>query len=190
MEQDTFVENYLTSIHRQFNYYKDLADKAMHQISDEDFFNTISDDSNSMAIIAKHMAGNMLSRWTDFWTTDGEKAWRNRDMEFELGDLNTRTSIMEYWEKGWATLFDAVQSITADNFGKLVYIRNMGHTIPDAVNRQLCHYSYHVGQLVFLAKTLKGSEWESLSIPKGKSAEYNAVKFAKPKRKEHFTDDL
>jgi hypothetical protein len=187
---NNYIENYLNSVKRQFRYYKDLADKSIDQISDEDFFNEVADESNSVAIIAKHLAGNMLSRWTDFWTSDGEKEWRNRDTEFELGDLNTRDAILEYWERGWSVLFDAINSIDEDNFGNMVYIRNMGHTIPDAVNRQLCHYSYHIGQMVYVAKLLKGSSWNSLSIPKGKSAEYNAGKFAKPKRKEHFTDDL
>ncbi len=189
-KEQTYIENYLSSVKRQFNYYKDLADKSMDQVSDDQLFNEISPESNSIAILAKHMAGNMLSRWTDFWETDGEKDWRDRDTEFEIQNLKTRSDLIDYWNKGWTCLFQAMDSIHKDNFHQLIYIRNMGHTLPDAINRQLCHYSYHVGQMVFLAKMLTGNDWVSLSIPKGKSAEYNAGKFAKDKRKEHFTDDL
>ncbi|MBO6516533.1 MAG: DUF1572 family protein [Bacteroidia bacterium] len=187
---NTYIENYISSVTRQFTYYKSLGDKAMEQLTDEQLFKTVNEESNSVAIVAKHMAGNMLSRWTDFWTTDGEKEWRNRDLEFELDDFSTRSQVVDYWDKGWACLFEAIESISEENFDQLVYIRNMGHTIPDAVNRQLCHYSYHVGQIVFLAKMLKNDQWKSLSIPKGKSSEYNKEKFGKEKRKEHFTNDL
>lgn len=190
MNTSAYVENYLSSVKRQFEYYKGLGNRSMAQVSDSDLFNSVSNESNSIAIIVKHLAGNMLSRWTDFWTTDGEKEWRNRDMEFELEDLSTRKELLEVWEKGWSCLFEAINSINEENFNTLVYIRNMGHTIPDAVNRQMCHYSYHVGQMVYVARMLAGSDWKSLSIPKGKSNDYNADKFSKEKRKEHFTDDL
>ncbi|MFT5725481.1 MAG: hypothetical protein ACI9JN_002606 [Bacteroidia bacterium] len=189
-KSSNYIQDYLTSIHRQFTYYKQLGDKTIAQLDDDQLFKEIVVDTNSVAIIAKHIAGNQLSRWTDFWSTDGEKEWRNRDTEFELIDLTTRKQILDKWEQGWRCLFDAVDSINEDNFHNLVYIRNMGHTIPDAVNRQLCHYSYHVGQMVFLGKLLKGSQWSPLSIPKGQSETYNQDKFAKPKTKKHFTEDL
>lgn len=189
-KSSNYIQDYLTSIHRQFTYYKQLGDKTMAQLDDNQLFKEIVVDTNSVAIIAKHIAGNQLSRWTDFWSTDGEKEWRHRDTEFELIDLTTRKQILDKWEQGWRCLFDAVDSINEDNFHNLVYIRNMGHTIPDAVNRQLCHYSYHVGQMVFLGKLLKGSQWSPLSIPKGQSETYNQDKFAKPKTKKHFTEDL
>lgn len=189
-KNEDYVKDYLNSIIRQFNYYKQLGDRTMAQLSDGQLFEELNTDSNSVAIIAKHIAGNQLSRWTDFWTTDGEKEWRNRDSEFELESISTREGLMATWEKGWKCLFEAIDSITHDNFGQLVYIRNMGHTIPDAVNRQLCHYSYHVGQMVFIGKVLKGGEWASLSITKGQSESYNREKFDQPKTKKHFTEDL
>ena len=190
MEQNKIIHDYLSSVRRQFDYYKSLGDKTMAQLSDYQLFEELNADSNSVAIIAKHIAGNQLSRWTDFWTTDGEKEWRNRDSEFELESITSRDKLLEKWEEGWNCLYAAIDSINTDNFNELVYIRNMGHTIPDAVNRQLCHYSYHVGQMVYIGKVLSGAKWESLSIPKGQSATYNKEKFDKPKSKKHFTEDL
>tara|TARA_B100000745_G_C20072245_1_gene366078 strand:+ start:363 stop:938 length:576 start_codon:yes stop_codon:yes gene_type:complete len=185
-----YIDDYLKSIKRQFAYYKTLGDKTMSQLSDYQLFEEINTDSNSVAIIAKHIAGNQLSRWTDFWTTDGEKEWRNRDSEFKIESINSRKLLLNKWEEGWECLFKAIDSINESNFDELIYIRNMGHTIPDAVNRQLCHYSYHVGQMVYIGKVLLGAKWESLSIPKGQSKSYNQDKFAKPKTKKHFTEDL
>jgi hypothetical protein len=189
-ETNKNINDYLFSVKRQFDYYKMLGDKTFDQLDDNQLFNEVSEGSNSIAILAKHIAGNQLSRWTDFWTSDGEKDWRSRETEFELLDITTRTRLLAKWNEGWECLFAAIDSINADNFNTLVYIRNMGHTIPDAVNRQLCHYSYHVGQIVFLGKLLKGDAWKSLSIPKGKSDNYNSDKFSKTKSKKHFTEDL
>ena len=126
--------------------------------SDEQLFTEIVEGTNSVAIVAKHIAGNQLSRWTDFWTTDGEKEWRNRETEFELIEMKSREDLVNRWNAGWNCLFEAINSINEQNFNTLVYIRNMGHTIPDAVNRQLCHYSYHVGQIVFLGKLILGND--------------------------------
>ncbi|WP_299465642.1 DUF1572 family protein [uncultured Microscilla sp.] len=180
------IINYLTSAQKQFEYYKLLGEKTMAQLSDEELFWQANESSNSVAIIGKHLWGNMRSRWSDFLTSDGEKEWRNRDAEFEA-DIKNREELMQKWEEGWQTVFEALASITADNFATTIYIRNMGHTITEAVNRQMAHYAYHIGQLVFLGKLLKGKQWQSLSIAKGKSQAYNQEKFAKPKHREHFT---
>ncbi len=182
-------ENYLESIRKQFEYYKMLGDKTFAQLSEEAVFWQYNDESNSIAVMVKHLWGNMLSRWTDFLTADGEKEWRNRDGEFEA-DIATKAEMMEKWEAGWACLFTALDSINADNFDTTIYIRNMGHTIVEAVNRQLAHYAYHIGQFVYLGRMLKGKEWQSLSIPKGGSKAYNKNKFSQPKRQAHFTDEF
>ncbi len=158
MEQNKIINDYLSSVKRQFEYYKALGDKTFEQLSDEQLFTEIVEGTNSVAIVAKHIAGNQLSRWTDFWTTDGEKEWRNRETEFELIEMKSREDLVNRWNAGWNCLFEAINSINEQNFNTLVYIRNMGHTIPDAVNRQLCHYSYHVGQIVFLGKLILGND--------------------------------
>lgn len=158
MEQNKIINDYLSSVKRQFEYYKALGDKTFEQLSDEQLFTEIVEGTNSVAIVAKHIAGNQLSRWTDFWTTDGEKEWRNRETEFELIEMKSREDVVNRWNAGWNCLFEAINSINEQNFNTLVYIRNMGHTIPDAVNRQLCHYSYHVGQIVFLGKLILGND--------------------------------
>jgi hypothetical protein len=132
--------------------------------------------------------GNMLSRWTDFLTTDGEKEWRNRDAEFEE-ILKTKTELLAHWEKGWQCLFDALNSLQPKQLNEIIYIRNEGHTILEAINRQLAHYPYHIGQIVFYAKMIKKSEWQSLSIPKNKSISYNSDKFSQEKSIKNFTDD-
>jgi len=173
------MESYLDSVTRQFRYYKLLGEKTFEQLSDDGLFWQPDPESNSIAIIIKHMAGNMLSRWTDFLTTDGEKEWRNRDEEFENAN-NTREDLMHTWNRGWECLFDALNSITADNWQKTIYIRNEPHSIQDAINRQLAHYPYHVGQIVFIGKMIAGSKWVSLSIPKGASGSYNADKLSNP----------
>lgn len=180
---------YLKSIDRQFNYYKALGEKAMAQIEDERLFVQLNEDSNSIATIVKHMWGNMMSRWTDFLTTDGEKPWRERDAEFE-NDMQTREAMMQKWKEGWQCLFTALGNITNNDLGMIIYIRNEGHTVLEAINRQLAHYSYHVGQIVYAAKLLKKDDWDSLSIPRNKSNEYNKNKFAQDKGTRHFTDDL
>lgn len=181
--------NYLISIDKQFRYYKLLGEQTMAQLSDEQLLWQFNAESNSIAIIVKHISGNMLSRWTDFLTSDGEKEWRNRESEFE-GDLNTREKIMNHWDKAWDVLFDALAPLEEKDMGSIVYIRNQGHTITEAINRQLAHYAYHIGQMVFLGKMQKGEDWKSLSIPRGKSADYNAQKFSKEKERGHFTDEF
>lgn len=179
---------YLKSIDRQFRYYKSLGEKAMAQLDEKQLFLQPNIDSNSIATIVKHLWGNMLSRWTDFLTTDGEKPWRERDAEFE-NDLDSREMMMQKWEEGWQCLFNALDSITDKDLGMIIYIRNEGHTVLEAINRQLAHYSYHVGQIVYAAKLLKIDGWNSLSIAKNQSADYNKEKFSQEKDKRHFTDE-
>lgn len=182
-------KTYLESTKKLFTYYKKLGDDAMAQVADEKLFFQPNEDSNSIAIIVQHMAGNMLSRWTDFLTSDGEKDWRNRDAEFET-NITNRQALFEYWNKGWRCLFDAMNSLTETDLDKTIYIRNEGHTVVEAINRQLTHYPYHVGQIIFLAKMLSTNEWKSLSIPKNKSQDYNHVKFSKEKGDAFFTDKV
>lgn len=179
---------YLKSADRQFQMYKKLGEGAMQQMADEQLFIMPNEESNSVAIIVKHLWGNMLSRWTDFLTTDGEKEWRQRDAEFE-NDINTREALMQKWEEGWQYLFNALGSITDDDLEKIIYIRNEGHTILEAINRQIAHYSYHVGQIVYIAKMFNNDGWNSLSIPRNKSSEYNNKKFNEEKGTRHFTDE-
>ena len=183
------MESYLTSIVKQFEYYKSLGDKTFSQLSFDDLQNEIALDSNSISIIVKHLVGNMLSRWTNFLTEDGEKEWRQRDLEFE-DSYTSKAELIDAWEKGWQCLFDAIIPLKANDLEQIIYIRNQGHTVTEAINRQLAHYSYHVGQIVFLGKVIKGKEWQSLSIPKGDSVKYNEEKFGKGKGRRHFTDDL
>lgn len=182
-------KKYLESTKKLFTYYKKLGDDAIAQVADEKLFFQPTEDSNSIAIIVQHIAGNMLSRWTDFLTTDGEKDWRNRDAEFEA-NITNRQALFEYWNKGWRCLFDAMNSLTETDLDKTIYIRNEGHTVVEAINRQLAHYPYHVGQIIFLAKMLSTNEWKSLSIPKNKSQDYNQVKFSKEKGDAFFTDKV
>jgi hypothetical protein len=170
-----------------FNYYKDLGEKTFAVLSDEELHLEPSTDANSIAIIVKHLNGNMLSRWTNFLTEDGEKDWRTRDEEFET-TIKTREELLAKWEEGWKCLFDAIGNLTEKDISRTVYIRNEGHAVIDAIHRQLAHYSYHIGQIVFLGKIIKGEEWESLSIPKGQSKTYNQAKFSEEKKDQHFTD--
>lgn len=179
--------NYLDSIRKQFGYYKTLGEKAMAQLEPEQWFVAVNEDTNPIATIVKHLAGNMLSRWTDFLTTDGEKEWRNRDSEFE-NDLETPEAVLALWEKGWTCFFNALDAVTPEQLNTIIYIRNEGHTVMEALNRQLAHYPYHIGQIVFYAKLLKKTNWDSLSIPKNKSGAYNAQKFASEKSIRHFTE--
>jgi hypothetical protein len=183
------VSNYLDSVKKQFEYYKMLGDKTFEQLSDEQLFWKYNDESNSIASIIKHLHGNMLSRWTDFLTSDGEKEWRDREGEFE-NDVQNRETLLELWEKGWLCLFEALNTVNEDNFDQIIYIRNMGHSILEAINRQLAHYPYHIGQIVFIGKMINDNDWKSLSIPRGDSQQYNAQKFAQPKRRAHFTDEF
>jgi Protein of unknown function (DUF1572) len=159
-----------------FRYYKKLADRAMAQCPDEALFVTLDPESNSIATIVKHMSGNMRSRWQDFLTTDGEKPDRNRDTEFETPPT-TRAELLEMWERGWKYVFDALEPLTEADLTRTVTIRTEPHTVMQAINRQIAHYAHHVGQILFLAKHLtftKTGKWESLSVPRGKSAEINA----------------
>lgn len=180
--------HYLESIKKQFLYYKTLGEKAMEQLEPEQLFISVNDDTNSIAILVNHLSGNMLSRWTDLLTTDGEKEWRNRDGEFEE-IIKTKEELLTVWNKGWDCFFNALNSLTPEQLENIIYIRNEGHTVVEAINRQLAHYPYHIGQIVFYAKMLKRDEWNSLSIPKNKSNTYNADKFSKEKSIKNFTDD-
>lgn len=180
--------NYLESVKKQFEYYKMLGENTFSQLSDEQLFIQLNEESNSIATIVKHLWGNMLSRWTDFLTSDGEKEWRKRDAEFD-NDIVDRTELLSKWNEGWICLFNAINTLTEEDLEKEIYIRNMGHTVVEALNRQLAHYPYHVGQIVFIGKLICNENWTSLSIPKGNSDAYNADKFSKPKHKKHFTDE-
>jgi hypothetical protein len=171
---DNPAQHYLADAIKTFRDYKKLAERAFAQISDEEFFRTLDDESNSIAVNMKHMAGNMISRWTDFLTTDGEKPERNRDIEFVMLPGTTRDDMIAYWERGWKCVFDAVEPLQPDDLMRTVTIRGQDHTAIQAINRQLAHYAYHTGQIVFLAKHFKSSEWQSLSVPRNKSAEINA----------------
>lgn len=179
---------YLESVKKQVLYYKMLGEKAMDQLEPEKLFVAVNEDTNSIATIIKHISGNMLSRWTDFLTTDGEKEWRNRDAEFE-NDLESKEEVLDVWNKGWDCFLEALKNLKPEQLSDIIYIRNEGHTVIEAINRQLAHYPYHVGQIVFYAKQLKNSPWNSLSIPLNNSGNYNAEKFAKEKEIKNFTDD-
>ena len=181
---------YLESVKKQMLYYKTIAEKAIEQLEDEQLFFATNEDTNSISTIMNHLSGNMLSRWTNFLTSDGEKEWRNRDSEFDsLFHENDKAELMQLWDKGWNCFFSAINALTTEQLSTIIYIRNEGQTAMDAINRQLAHYPYHIGQIVFYAKMLKQTEWTSLSIPKNKSNSYNADKFAKEKSIKNFTDD-
>ena len=181
--------SYLPSVLKQFEYNKSLGDKTFNQLTKEQLFWQYNEESNSVATIVKHISGNMLSRWTNFLTEDGEKSWRNRDDEF-VNTYNSKEEMIADWEKGWQCLFDNLNKITQKNSNTIVYIRNEGHTIAEAINRQLCHYSYHIGQIVVIGKMAKNTDWNTLSIAKNASKSYNEEKFAHNKTVKHFTEDL
>lgn len=181
-------KDYLDSVKKQFEYYKMLGDKTMALLPEDTLFWQYNEESNSVATIVKHLYGNMLSRWTDFLSSDGEKEWRNRDAEFE-NNVDSRAAVLQLWEEGWSCLFLALNTLSETDLTKTIYIRNQGHTVIEAINRQLAHYPYHVGQMVFIGKMICNDQWVSLSIPKGNSKQYNTDKFAKPKHREHFTDE-
>ena len=182
-------ENYLNSVKKQFEYYKILGEKTFVQLNEDELFWQFNEESNSIAITVNHLWGNMKSRWTDFLTSDGEKEWRNRDLEFE-SIIKSKTEFLQKWNDGWACLFAALSSVNETNFDTEVFIRNQRHSIVDAVNRQMMHYAYHIGQIVYIGRMIKGKDWQSLSIPKGKSKDFNAEKFSKGKHKGHFTDEI
>lgn len=179
---------YIESVVKQFKYYKSLGDKSFERLSTVDFHFRFNDQSNSIAILIQHLVGNMLSRFTGFLTEDGEKVWRNRDAEFEDKMLE-KSDLLSIWNEGWTCLLDNIQQLTSEDLDTIIYIRNEGHTVLEAINRQLCHYPYHIGQIVMIAKCLNQDNWESLSIAKGKSNEFNQQKFNLPPTKKHFTDD-
>src|SRR5580658_9746034 len=166
---------YFDEIFRGLRGHKRLADDAIAQLTDEQFFAQPDAESNSVAVIVKHMAGNMRSRFTDFLTTDGEKADRNRDTEFEMNSGTTRAEVMRWWEEGWARVLATIDALEPDDVMRTVTIRGEPHTAMQAINRQIAHYAQHTGQLVFLAKHLRSSKWKSLSIPRGKSKDLNIL---------------
>ena len=170
--------NYLKNMKALFSYYKQLGEKALSQVGDKDISWRPDPESNSLAVIAKHISGNMLSRWTDFFTSDGEKPWRNRDGEF-IDDIKNKNDLLERWEKGWSCLLNTFSGIKEEDLSRTVTIRNKSHTVIEAINRHLCHYAFHIGQLVYAAKSRRSSEWQSLSIPKGKSEDYNKSRISK-----------
>jgi hypothetical protein len=167
--------HYLEEASRQFRGHKRLAEGAMAQLKDEEFFIMLDSESNSIAILVKHLAGNMRSRFTDFLTTDGEKPGRNRDQEFELNAATTRADVMRWWEEGWARVFAAIEALRPEDVSRTVTIRGEPHSVLQAVNRQIAHYAQHTGQIVFLAKHFRSSEWKTLSVPRGKSKKFNAM---------------
>ncbi len=167
-----FTTSYLEDSLTLFRYYKKLAERAMEQVTDEQLFVMLDEEMNSIGIIVKHMAGNMRSRWTDFLTTDGEKPDRDRDSEF-VDPPATRKALLDIWEDGWTRLFRALEPLSDSDLGRTVTIRGEAHTVMQAVNRQVAHYAHHVGQIVMLAKHLGHDRWESLSVPRNQSAEFN-----------------
>jgi hypothetical protein len=176
---DSLGAHYIADALARFRESKRLAEGAMAQVSDEEFFRTLDPESNSIALVVKHMAGNMRSRWTNFLTSDGEKPDRNRDTEFETYEDDSREALMRRWEDGWRLVFDAVEPLTEADLLRTVAIRAEPHTVVEAVNRQLTHYAYHAGQIVFLAKHLKSADWKTLSVPRGGSKAFNAEKMGR-----------
>lgn len=181
--------NYLQSAIKLFEYYKSLGEKTIIQLPDASLFQSYNEESNSVAMIVKHLWGNMRSRWTDFLTTDGEKEWREREAEFQ-NTQSSREEVLRQWEEGWQCLFNALHALKEDDLTREVFIRNQGHTVMEAINRQLAHYPYHIGQIVFIGKMFCNEQWQSLSIPRGQSATFNAAHFAKPQQRQHFTDEF
>jgi hypothetical protein len=172
----SFEADYLDEVRRSFRGYKRLAEGGLTQLTDQEFFKLPDPESNCAAQLVKHMAGNLRSRWLNFLTTDGEKPDRNRDQEFVLTEVDTRADLMRRWEESFKIVFDSIASLKPEDFGKTVTIRGEPHTILQAINRSLMHTAYHVGQILYVGKHLRGDEWKVLSIPKGKSAEFNAMK--------------
>ncbi len=186
---DSFQDqkNFLESSVKLFHYYKDLGEKAINQLSDEQVLRKPNTASNSIALIIHHLSGNMLSRFTDFLTTDGEKSWRNREKEFDESYADKAT-MMKAWDSGWACVFSVLETLKAEDVSRIVYIRNEGQTVLEAIQRQLAHYASHIGQIVYQAKIVKGDEFSSLTIPKGGSAAFNQGMFGQEKGRRHFTD--
>lgn len=167
-----FTTSYVNDSLSLFRYYKTLAERAIAQVTEDRLFAALDGESNSIAALVKHMAGNMLSRWTDFLTTDGEKPWRDRDAEFS-DPPTTRVALLDLWEGGWRCVFGAIEPLTDADLGRSITIRGEAHSVMQAINRQVAHYSYHCGQIVFLAKHLAHERWQVLSVPRGKSGDFN-----------------
>ena len=183
------MKTQLESIIKLFDYYRTLGSEVIDRLEHDQLHDQSNPESNSVAILVKHLTGNMRSRFTAFLEEDGEKEWRNRDREFE-GEYSDKNELLSDWNSGWDCVLETLHSLTDDDLKKTVYIRNEGHTAAEAITRQLAHYAYHVGQMVHIGKTLMGKAWKSLSIPKGQSAQYNKVKFSESKGRRHFTDNL
>jgi hypothetical protein len=183
---EQIIENYKTDTIEAFRNYKKLAERAIDQINTDEYFKAIDEESNSIAVIVKHLGGNLRSRWTDFLTTDGEKADRHRDSEF-VAETDTRESLNELWETGWNALFATLESLNIEDFGKTVQIRGEDFTVIKAINRALAHAAYHVGQITFLAKHFRAKDWKTLSVPRGQSGEFNAY-LAENKDKAHYLE--
>ena len=171
---EEIATHYLEEVRRQFRGHKRLAEGAIAQLKDEELFIALDSESNSIAVLVKHLAGNMRSRFTDFLTTDGEKPDRDRDREFEMNSATTRSDVMKWWEEGWARVFAAVDALKPEDMMRTVTIRGEPHSVLQAINRQVAHYAQHTGQIVFLAKHLRSSDWKTLSVPRGQSKEFNA----------------
>ena len=169
MSAEAIAQDYLDDARKAMRAYKKLAEKAFDQLKDDEYFITLDDESNSVAVMMKHMAGNMISRWTDFLTTDGEKPDRNRDYEFVILPDTTKDDVRAFWERGWQCVFDALDPLQVEDLDKQVYIRGEAHTVVQAINRQLMHYAYHIGQIVFLAKHFRATDWQTLSMPRNRS---------------------
>ena len=182
------MNSYHNSILDQFKSYKALGFKTFNQLTNDELHWQPNEDTNSIAIIVKHMVGNMFSRWTNFLTEDGEKEWRDREDEF-VDSYKTIEELTTAWEKGWDCVFDAITNLSDSDLERTIYIRNEGHLVTEAIARQLAHYSYHIGQIVFIGKMIKGNQWQSLSIPKGESVAFNAEKFSKEKSKRNFSEE-
>ncbi len=180
--------NFLDSSLKLFRYYKSLGEKAIAQLSDEEVLRKPNNESNSIALIVRHLSGNMMSRFTDFLTTDGEKPWRDRESEFDVA-YSDKTAMMAAWEKGWACFFEAVEPLKESDLQTIIYVRNEGQTVTDALLRQLAHYASHIGQIIYQAKILKGESFTTLSIPKGGSAEFNKGKFGQEMGQRLFTEE-
>lgn len=183
---EQFIENYKTDVTEAFRNYKKLAERAIEQISDDEYFRVIDEESNSIAVIVKHVGGNLRSRWTHFLTTDGEKPDRHRDSEF-VTETDTRESLSELWETGWNAVLGTLESLTTADFDKTVSIRGEDYSVTKAINRSLAHTAYHVGQITFLAKHFRASDWKTLSVPRGQSGEFNSY-LAENKDKTHYLE--
>jgi len=176
------AQYYLEEIRRQLRGHKRMAESALAQVTDEQLFLILDPESNSLAILIKHITGNMRSRFTDFLTADGEKPDRHRDREFEMNDAVTREELMRWWEDGWAIVFRTLESLRPEDISRTVYIREEAHTVLQALNRALAHYAFHIGQIVFLSKHLGSHNWQTLSVPRGKSEEFNRKMIEKLRR--------